>query len=256
MAHGGRRGRSTLCVFFSSSATIAVMTRLILALFLVLLSERPAQSTTLIAVTTRAALSVDETLDWGEFGPADTDIVSGSTLTMASGLIVTVSQPYYGLQVRQEDLPANLSGSWSGDFLPYQYLLTNWNSPFPVTLSFSQPIFGAGVQIEPGQVDDLPAPFTAYVTAYDGSTIVGQFSTDGIRSRDDNGSAPFLGVSSDTAAITSLTYRVVTQTNGTQAGDLGMNFLSIESVAPVPEPCSILLVVGSLAMLRRRTTTK
>ena len=134
---------------------------------------------------------------------------------------MTVSQPYYGLQVRQQVPPSIPNGGFYGDFLPGQTVLTNWNSPFAVTLSFSQPIFGAGLQVEPAQVDQKNAPFTAYVTAYDGTVVIAQFSTDGILSRSHDGSAPFLGVMSDAADITSLTYRVVAHTHGPQEGDLG-----------------------------------
>jgi hypothetical protein len=206
-------------------------------------------------LNTRTEISGGETLDWSGFGPADTDVPSNSMLTTASGIVVTVTQPSYGMQIRQEGLPANLSGSWTGDFLPGQALLTNWNSPFAVTLSFSQPIFAAGVQIEPGQVQDLPASFTAYVIAYDGDNIIGQFSTDGVRSISRDGSAPFLGVADDLPEITSLTYRIIVETNGPSAGDLGMNFLSLESSAPSPEPSSWLYassaLIAAIAYVRR-----
>jgi hypothetical protein len=209
-----------------------------------------AHAGTLSAVTSRSGLSTNEILDWAGFGPAFTDIDDGATIASPSGLVVTVTQPYYGLQIRQEGAPTG----WFGDFLPGQSLLTNWNSPFSVTLSFSSPIFGAGVQIEPGQVQDLPAPFTAFVTAYNGSDVVAQFFTTGTRSMGHDGSAPFLGVMSNVAEITSLNYRVVTQTNGPDTGDLGMNFLSLETTAPTPEPHTV-KITGSgivlLALVRR-----
>jgi hypothetical protein len=207
-----------------------------------------AQADIIRAVNNRAALTDSETLDWGEFGPAYTSVAVGASLTTASGLVVTVSQPEYEMEVRQEDPHGSSAGGWSGDFLTGQDLLTNWNSPFAVTISFSTPVFGAGLQIEPGQVQDLPAPFTATVTAFDGATVLGQFSTTGIRSNNDDGSAPFLGVASDTADITSLTYSVRVQTNGPEAGDLGMNFLSVETLA-TPEPSSVLLSATCSAIL-------
>lgn len=210
-------------------------------------------------VTSRTNLFANETLDWSGFGPPGTDLISGSALITGSGLTVTVTQPFYGLQVRQETPPAVPDGAWSGDFLPGQAVLTNWNSPFAVILSFSRPVFGAGVQIEPGQVQGLPVEFTAFVTAFDGATVIGQFSTDGIRSLGHDGSAPFLGVEGGSAMVTSLTYRVVAYTNGPDAGDLGMNLLSIETSVPVPEPCTGLLVESGLAaivLVGRRCTAR
>lgn len=143
-----------------------------------------AQADSLGAVNNRVDLIGSETLDWGDFGPVFTSVAPGSSLTIASGLIVTVTEPEYELQIRQEGAPGSSAGGWNGDFLLGQDLLTNtnWNSPFAVTISFSTPVFGAGLQIEPGQVQDLPAPFTATVTAFDGATVLGQFSTTGTRS--------------------------------------------------------------------------
>lgn len=225
--------------------TMKILRKQFLFVIAVLLTLHPAQANAINVVTSRSSLPFTETLDWGAFGPAFTGVNSGSSLTTQSGLVVTVTQPYYGLQVRQ-DSP---SGGWFGDFLPGQNLLTNWNSPFSVTLSFSSPVFGAGVQIEPGQVQDLPASFTAFVTAYDGTSVVGQFSTTGTRSLSDDGTAPFLGIMSDTGDITSLTYRVSVQTNGPAANDLGMNFLSIETSAPTPEPYNSLLMGTGMVFL-------
>jgi hypothetical protein len=215
---------------------------------LLLIVSLPAQADIIGVVNHRADLTGSETLDWGEFGPVFTSVASGSSLATAFGVIVTVSQPEYEMQVRQENAPGSSAGGWSGDFLPGQDLLTNWNSPFAVTISFSTPVFGAGLQIEPGQVQDLPAPFTATVTAFDGPTVLGQFSTTGTRSNGDDDSVPFLGVTSDTADITSLAYSVTVQTNGPYTGDLGMNFLSVEASA-VPEPSSVVLNATCLVLL-------
>lgn len=209
------------------------------ACLLALVSAPAVRAGSVNVVTTRASLPADETTDWSGFGPEYTDVNGGSTLTTMSGLVVTVSESD-GMQIRQE------GSGFTGNFLPGQCLLTNWNSPSALTISFSSPIFGAGVQIEPAQVQDLPAPFTASVSAYDGSILIGQFSTTGTRSSSQDGSAPFLGVMGDTAEITSLTYRAVAQTNGPTENDLAMNFLSLETSAPVPEPSPFALVTGGL----------
>ena len=209
----------------------------------------PVYADSIGVVTSRSDLPANETLDWSGFGSLDTEISGAGSLTTLSGLVVTVSQPEYAFGLALEGLSPFSTGGWKGDFLPGQYLLSNTNSPFAITLSFSQPIFGAGVQIEPGQEVQLSIGFTAYVTAYNGTTVLGQFSTTGTRTINEDGSAPFLGVRSDIAEITSLTYRVVVPSNVPSTGDLGMNFLSLETVAPVPEPSGILLEACGLSLL-------
>lgn len=207
-------------------------------LFAAIFISGSARAGSISQVTTRANLQADETLDWGGFGAADTGVVSGSTLTTSSGMVVTVTQPFYEMQIRQEGLATYLSGWWLGDFLPGQVLLTNWNSPFAVTLGFSRPIFGAGLQIEPGQVSSYPTPFTAIVTAFAGDTMLGRYSVEGSRSFHEDGSAPFLGIADDVPEITSLLFQVSVHSNSPYTGDLGMNFLSLQTAAPVPEPSS------------------
>ena len=211
------------------------------------ISPGPAKAGSVIAALNRASLGAAEVLDWGGFGPAFTDVTSGSILP-AAGVVVTVSQPLYGMQVRQQDALSASIGGWNGDFLPGQYLLTNWNSPNAITLSFSTPVYGAGLQIEPGQVQDLPAPFTAFVTAFSGDSVLAQFSVQGDRSLGYDDSAPFLGILSTTANITSIRYSVSVQTNGPYTGDLGLNFLSIETAAPAPEPNSQFIALGGIVL--------
>ena len=196
-----------------------------------ILTVIPCQADSINAVMNRLDMPATETLDWSAFGPAFEGITSNSSVTTSSGLFVTVSQPGYSLQVRQEN-SVGLDGGWNGDFLPGQYLLTNWNSPNPVTISFSMPIFGAGMQIEPGQVQDRRAPFIAFVTAYNGNTVLGQFSTNGTESYAHDNSAPFLGVQSSTATITSLTYRV--SVDGQD--DLNDHLVSGDSLLRSPSP--------------------
>ena len=159
---------------------------------------------------------------------------------LSTGITITVSQPEYSLQVREA------GAEFPGDFLPGTPLLTNWNSPFPITLSFSQALFGSVLQVEPGQVQDTPAPFTAYLSAYEGSTLLGTVSVSGTKSHSSDGSAPFIGVEASCACITSEVVRVSVSTNGPYTGDLGVGPLSIQS-APEPPPSALLLV--GLAML-------
>ena len=221
-----------------------------LAVLLVAIVASPLYADSIGIVTDRTDLPANETLDWSQFGSLDTEIHDPASLTTSSGLVVTVSQPEYEFGLALEGLPGNENGSWKGDFLPGQYLLANINSPFALTLSFSQPIFGAGLQIDPGLIGGtLPEGFTAYVTAYDGATVLGQFSTTGTRTLNEDGSAPFLGVASDTADITSLSYSVFVQFNGSTESYYAMNFLSLETVAPVPEPSSTMLTISGLALL-------
>ncbi len=221
-----------------------------LAILLLAILSRPLHADSIGVVTDRTDLPANETLDWSQFGPLDTDIPDPGLLTTSSGLIVTVSQPEYGLGLLESGLPANENGAWTGGgFVDGEFLLTNWNSPLSITISFSSPIFGAGVQVEPAQVAEYPAPFTGWVTAYDGDSVLGTFSVTGTRTLEENAPAPFLGVESDTADITSLVYHVTVQTNGPQTGDMVMDFLSLETTTPTPEPSNVVLIASGLLAL-------
>ena len=220
---------------------VRVLRGVVLFVFLVVTATCWADP--LVVVTDRTRLGSSDSANWSLFGSPYTDVVSGSSIDSQSGIVVTVSQPEYGLQIMQQQ------NGYFGDFFPGETLLTNWNSPFPITISFSRPIFGAGVNLEPAQVQDLPAQFSAFVTAYDGNVWLGQFSTTGTKTTAMNGTAPFLGVLSDQANITSLTYRVAVQTNGPSTGDFAMDSISLKTENPVPETSSIAFCLTGLALL-------
>lgn len=202
---------------------------------------------TIQAVITRSGLSANDQVEWSGFGPQGTDLVSGSQISSQNGIQVTVSEPEYGFQVQS-------AANWGSAFQIGDSILCNCNAGFPVSFSFSQPLYGAGLQIEPNSAY-VGYGYTVYLSAYNGSVLLGTVSEDSFFTGM-NEPAPFLGVITDAAQITSITYRIGGQIyNSPYAGDFGVNGMSLTS-APVPEPSSTLLLSsGLLGLLLIRNTS-
>lgn len=136
------------------------------------------------------------------------------------------------------------TGNEPGTFPP------NGNSG-PLTISFEQPILGAGAQIAVNGTRN----FVGSIAAFDNKdTLLGKFSVPGTSSQVLDNSAQFLGISSNTANISKLVF-------STSANEqaFGINTLSIKA-KPVPEPSSsVAATVGIawfawLAIKRKRKT--
>lgn len=213
---------------------------------------------TIQVVTSRSGLAANDQVNWSQLGPPDTDVLDGSSTMSSGGLAVTVTEPEYGFQIRQQE-NADHTGPfpvWPGHFQAGDTVLCNCNSPFPVTFSFSSPVYGAGFQIEPAS-GYSGYGYSVHVSAFSGTTLLAAFSVDAISAGAiANDSAPFVGVLSDSADVTSLTYRIDGQIdNSPYEGDIGVNEMSIRTLSPVPEPSSIALLLGGLPCLilaRRR----
>src|SRR4051794_3660958 len=120
-------------------------------------------------ITSRAALGVSDAADWGSLGlPSNTVVSNPFTMNTLGGLSIIVSKPTIGsggftffVQAKPGD---GFPPYWGGNFTPLDNLLnTSLNDPGPITISFKQPVSGAGAQIE----SNGSGTFTARITAFD-----------------------------------------------------------------------------------------
>jgi hypothetical protein len=196
---------------------------------------------TLIQVTDRSALGGDDTFDWA-LGPPKTAISNPFTATSDSGLLqAEISKP-----APQGDflIYYQSTGGWQGNFgFGDAVLYTTRMEPGPIVIDFSEPVSGAGAQIQ----KSTWGGFTGVVAAYDSSSgLLGEFTLDGevLVDTGDN-SAIFLGVLSDADDIA----RIVFSLEG--GWSFGINRLD---VVAAPEPNTVLLLACGLVglALRRR----
>lgn len=206
----------------------------VIALSSLLIASAVTARAAVVLVTSSAALGGNDTTDWSTLGPVDNPVASPFTTLTTGGRTFT------GLsasELNQQD-----GVTWNGNFVPGTLVLTSFAAP--MTFSFAQPIFGAGAHIQPQEIEENDGAFTAQIQAFDAlDTLVGTFTRVGISSRLGDGSAIFIGIKSDLAEISKITFSFT----ATQSGILdvmGLSNLSISATA-VPEPGTYAVAVGA-----------
>ena len=197
-------------------------------------------------VTNRANLNPTDSVEWGQLGASYTSIPSTFSATSGNGMAITGTLAGGSGERRDE------ANGWAGNFTHGDHLLwTNANGP--LTLSFANPVAGAGANVQ----SDYYGPFTLELSAYDGSTLLGSFTEIGDSSANDDGKAIFLGVLGSTADITKIVFTNVTWDGNPQ--DFAINTLSLSTsggVTGAPEPGTCALagsaLLGLLAIARNR----
>jgi hypothetical protein len=216
-------------------------------------------------VTNRAELRSNDSIDWSSLGqvlnpfsPNFADFLDFSfTGTSAGGLDLDIdinpinppiTSPFvFKTAPIPQGIPTNFA---NGDFLLFTGLQFGQfpapGNPGPISITFAQPVRGAGAQIA---VDDEPN-FTGTIKAFDiNGNLLDSFSVAGTSSTALDNSAIFLGVSSTQAEIS----RIEFSSNFNNRA-IGINTLSINNPA-IPEPSSTIaiIVMGSgLLCLKKR----
>ena len=191
---------------------------------------------TAILTSSRAAIGPGYTVDWGAPGPDLTQL--GSTFTQGP---VTVSGA---------NAFAIFNGSsYNSDFLASDWVLALYDlNSGPLagvfSIAFASAVSSAGAQLQALSY----GAFTGTISAFDSSNILlGVFNVAGNTGTSGDGSAVFAGIVSDSVNISRIEFAGF--------GDgAGINHLSA-STASVPEPGTLLLLMGPLAFLvaaRRR----
>ncbi|MDZ8225637.1 hypothetical protein [Nostoc sp. ChiVER01] len=247
---------------FSIKYLPAIATKLAITTLIAVL-PLPVKAVTL--VTSRAAFGGNDGIDWSSLGkvfnpfapdpsaflPNSFSAVSEGGLSLGVNIPqsddAAITPPFvFQTSVIPKGIPTNFT---DGDFL----LFTGLNprsgfpaigNPGPLTISFDQPVFGAGTQIA---VDDIPE-FNTFVSAFDNANnLLGTFSVPGTSSVTLDNSALFLGIRSETANIS----RLVFSTSELNRA-LAINRVSIIGV-PEPNYTVAILAFGvSGAILRVR----
>lgn len=209
----------------------------------------PAKAVTL--VTERAALKANDKIDWLNLGkvlnpfaldpkaflPNSFSATSqrGLGLSVDIPLLAGVTPPFvFQTALPPNGIPTNFA---DGDLILYTGFQPGTfpavGNPGPLTITFDQPVFGAGTQIA---VDDT-LEFTLFISAFDQTNnLLDTFSIPGTSSVALDNSASFLGIRSDTPNISRL---VISSSESNRA--FGINRVSI---VVVPEPFSTLAILA------------
>lgn len=190
-----------------------------------------APSLAISLVTNRAALGANDYIDWSSFGPNGTSVTNPSLINSNLGNSATVSQGNpSNLIVRQQSV------DWFGNFAPNDFVLYTNAFASSLTISFANPVFGAGAQIQWNS--NIYPNFTANLTAFDSNNnSLGTFNLAGVSNNNADNSAIFIGVQDTTASIAKLTFST------DFPGNPAINRLSINATS-VPWKTDALSVIG------------
>ena len=139
----------------------------------------------------------NDTVDWGQLGPSFTLLTTAENWT-STGALYTGQVGITGSLIGTQNFERLDQGNgWSGNFLPGDHLLWNEGAQFQTGIDigvlFNNPSFGGGAQIQ----SDFFGPFTATLTAFDGSgNLIGTTVMAGNSNSNNDGSAIFIGFQS------------------------------------------------------------
>ncbi|MEH2012915.1 hypothetical protein [Nostoc sp.] len=236
----------------------------------------PVKAATFL-VTERAVLGSNDQVDWGSLGKVFNPSAPDFSTFLPNSFLAT-SQGGLGLDINiaptnkpqitppfvfQTLPPPGIRTNFAqGDFILFGGIDPTGFQPLPpgapdprpqgnggpFSISFAQPVFGAGAQIA---VDISNLEVETFITAFDNTNnLLGSFSVLSTSSLALDNSAVFLGIRSDTPNIS----RLVFSSSKPQYG-LAINQLSIIAV---PEPTYTLAILafgisGAVLKLRQRT---
>ena len=204
-----------------------------------------------VEITSRALLGENDSVDWSAFGPVDTLVPNGSTVTSVTGNTLTVSntiEPATPFRVFQQ-VPPVVTGFWNGNFAPLDAVLSPNGRPGDILIQFTTPVAGAGVQIQDGT---LGIAFTTTLVVTDIHGVKTTFTESGVSNSNADNSAIFLGVMDTVADIVSIDY----SSSGTGNGP-GINKLDIIETTPLPAALPLFASgLGALGLLGWRRKRK
>jgi len=194
--------------------------------------------------------------DWGQLGTPNLTITSPQPFASTGGTSGTVDLNGTGLLVQQCCI--GITGTFNGNFAPGDKVLVTAPGS-ALTINFNTPVQSVGAQIQDNRIGDL---FTAEISAFSGSTLLGTFTRNGFSGSVGDNSNIFLGVQDTTADITSVTYRTFMSNPDVLFQSVAINQLSIvgsDNVVATPLPAALPLFaigLGALGLLGWRRKRK
>jgi hypothetical protein len=205
----------------------------------------PAQAT----VTLWNGDGANDTIQWGQLGPAGTLVSTPAAVVSDNGVTGSVNDSDGSAQRLDQGT------DWNGNFAPGDTLLFN-NYSGLINITFDTPVTAAGAQFQANLFGD----FLARIWYDDGTFANLGFNVSGNSNANGDDSAVFIGVISDSANIVGITYGLHFTQDGPPDSTSGFAIGNVELIDGVPEPgtwAMMLLGFGAigLSMRRRRRTT-
>lgn len=207
---------------------------------LALLATVPVQAGT-VGIS---SLAGNDSIDWSQLpiGPPGSPIFLSSPQSVVStgGLSASVSSAGGQFVTLQQSV------SWGGSFSPGMSILyTGYgfgSSLGPdITLTFAQPVFAVGAQIE---TNDFTS-YTAQVLSNDGTV----YTENGVNNGNGDGSAIFIGLQSTTADISSIQFTLTAVGSGS-VNDFAIGTVTLQTTPlPTPLPSTWTMLIAGFVCL-------
>ena len=214
-------------------------------------------------MNSRSGLNSTDFIDWATAGPEYTELSNPFNITSNLGHQFSVSKQIDGTLFTLEE-----GSGWGGGFRPGDKILDSlptvlgpgetvdeiFTTINPISISGPEglEVYSFGTQI----LADFFGSFTARIEAFDSNnSSLGYYDVDGISdSYDSDGSAPFVGVKSDTP-ISRIDFSLVNAPYET-VGDFAINSVGFSTTSPtsgtpVPGPFPLLVVPAAFIYSRR-----
>ena len=195
-----------------------------------------------IAVNSAAAISPNDSIDWGQLGASFTTVPSPANVTSALGSTSVVLDSAGNMERRDQ------GNGWAGNFAAGAKLLWNQDAG-TLTINFANAVKGVGAKVQ----RDSYGAFVAGIQVNGGA--LGSFNFNGVASGAGDDSTIFAGVLSDAYDITSITF---TMDGGGASFAIGQLVFGAGN-GGVPEPATWAMMIAGFGMagaaMRRRVRT-